>query len=222
MLKQNRLIIGGTILIIIGIKYLLESIKSRKKFDVIVSVAGIGLGIVSLAAEYFISRNFYGFILITIIVVIFYFIFFNIIIQTQTHKLIQIFSFIILIIIAIAITRTLNPLMSEVNSKGFLNNGYFYFVTVSWIIFTIVIYFIIIQMSFNLLKKSIIGDFPQLNNYSYLALAIAILILSGGYYYISNFSENKLKDFLLVLSFAFIQSIVTVSAMKSLDIPKGK
>lgn len=54
-----------------------------------------------------------------------------------------------------------------------------------------------------------------LNNYFYLATAIIFLTLFGGYYYILK-SENKARDFLLILSLTFINSFAAVSALKSI------
>lgn len=82
--------------------------------------------------------------------------------------------------------------------------------------------FFIIRRLFNLLKfglnswKIDSGDISYLNNYLYLGIAIMLLTLFVGYYYVFKEPGNKLKNFLIVLSFALINSFAAVSALKSI------
>ncbi|MBI2042814.1 hypothetical protein HYT25_00300 [Candidatus Pacearchaeota archaeon] len=80
----------------------------------------------------------------------------------------------------------------------------------------------IIRRLFNLLKYNLnlweagSGDITYLNNYLYLGLAIILLTFLGGYYYVSEEPDNKLRKFLKVLFFTLINSFAGVSALKSI------
>ena len=95
------------------------------------------------------------------------------------------------------------------------------------IIFTATAYYHLIKSSVNLYKIKRTYKNPEyentyLNNPVYMFLSIFILTLLLGYYYIILSNENNLKDFLLILSAAFINSLAAASALKYLIKVKEK
>ncbi|MEK6898052.1 MAG: hypothetical protein AABX28_01700 [Nanoarchaeota archaeon] len=124
------------------------------------------------------------------------------------------FLSIISVIFSIVSTILIGSAIRRINSNWSFKN---YSIATSFIVSTIWIYFLTIRALFNIVKI-FIGDNHYLTNYFYMFLAIMFITLLLGYYYISELSDNKLKDFLLILSLAFVNSFAVVSAMKS--IPK--
>ena len=68
----------------------------------------------------------------------------------------------------------------------------------------------------NFFIKSWYGDISYFTNYFYLAAAVMIVTFICGYFYLSEISKDRLKDFLLILSLALINSFAAVSALKSI------
>jgi len=215
--KENKLILGGAILILTGAKYLLELNHKEKKFNIFNSLmgfSGIYMGIVSLLAKILLPNRLDQFIFIIIIVFVIYSIVYNLFMD-KISLLFQIFSFLILLGFAGIVTISIIPVMDFINSEGF-SNIYFYFAVVFFILFSVIIYFSLLRTFFNLIKKFFLGDISYLNNYLYLSLAFMFLTLFCGYHYLVTFSENKLRDFLLILSLAFINNFAAISALKSI------
>ncbi len=127
----------------------------------------------------------------------------------------KIFLIVLIATYALIFTLYYNPVTRIINSNWSLKN---YFMLTLLIISAIIAYFIIIRFLFNLLKIHFIGDNLYLTNYFYMFLAIMSITMLLGYYYVSELSKNKLKDFLLILSLSFVNSFAVVSAMK--NIPK--
>ena len=128
-------------------------------------------------------------------------------------------SFFILIFLGIITIISINSTLTYINSNGFANI-YFYLGFVIFISFSTIIYFTLFRLIFEVIKKGY--NYPLFNNYFYLGLSIMLLILINGFYYISNFSNDKLRDFLIILSLAFVTSFAGSSAIKSLESQNAK
>ena len=76
----------------------------------------------------------------------------------------------------------------------------------------------LIRGFFNILKENFIGNISYLNNYLYLAGAVTFLTLFGGYFYIKYYSteEDRLRNFLIILSLSLLNIFASVSALKSI------
>lgn len=171
-------------------------------------------GIISLIAKIFLPLNIDLFVLLGVVIFLAYLIIYNLF-STKMRLIFQILSSLILLILAGIVTISLNAIIGEIVIRGF-SNSYFYWAVVLFIIFSILIYFTFLRTFFNLIKKIFKIELRYLNNFLYLSLAIMFLTLFCGYYYISVFSEDKLRDFLLILSLAFINNFAAVSALKGI------
>lgn len=136
------------------------------------------------------------------------------------------YLFVISLIFAVFYTKFSSQIITIINSDwSFVN----YFIVTISTLSAVIAYFIVIRFTFNFLKINLIGNNSYLTNYFYMFLAIMIISLLLGYFYISLLPESdRLKNFLIVFSVAIVNSFAVVSAMKSIPkiyswfLPRGR
>ena len=123
--------------------------------------------------------------------------------------------FIIFLLIAIMIKFNIESLTQRFS----LTN---YFVVIMIVLFGTTSISFLIKKLFNFFKFVLnflspgLGNISYFNNYFYLALAVMLATFIGGFFYLSEISKDRLKDFLLILSLAIFNSFAAVSALKSI------
>ncbi len=216
--EVGRLIVGGFLLIFIGIKiYLLPAIKEKRSSYFLFAIPVIYMGIISLFTKFLLKLGVDIFTFIVILTFILSLLTY-LILMPKLNNLLKILVFLLLTSLLFVLTISLNSALIYIYENGF-SNFYFYLAVISFIFFLTLTYFTFFKTILEFVKEKFF-DSPLLNNYFYFALSIMSITISSGYYYLSNISQNVLKDFLIILSVAFITSFVGVSAIKNLESKK--
>ncbi len=202
-----RLISGGLILILFGfIQYFIPGIKANKPGMMLVGVLEIFSGLIAVYTAFISQMGIDAYVLAVLVVLIciifFYYKFEN---RLKLGKLIAIPA---LLIMALALTFTISSLINSIKDAELINPQ-FYFASVVFILLINAIYFILIKNILTFLGMKQVEYFS-------LALAITIFVIVSGYYYINNVSENKMRDFLLILSIGFVTVWGAISSFKEI------
>jgi len=211
--KNHKLISGGVILILMGVKqYLLRGLREKEPNYLLFGIPAIYMGIISLITYFLISKN----IDLLVFLIIFIFICMIILYNFLKNYLKKGLNFIVLIILVyflMAITISINSLLNSIDSNGF-TNMYLYLGIIAFMALTVLAYFTLYRILFDFIKR--LYNCSLFNNYFYLSLAIMTIILFSGYFYIQNLSQDRLKDFLIIISLAFVTSFAGASYIKHL------
>ncbi len=212
--KQNRLVLGGIILLFTGIfMYTLPLIKENKKSKCIAGILMIFLGVISILTKYLLPDNLEWFILLFIFF-LFLILIYYLLIEPRQKILEKSLALILIALIGIILMYTLGNVIPEISENGFQSFAEYFsliFFSASLIISLYLILKIIIEVfSEKILKKKF------RNNYLYLSFSVGIFILMGGHFYLSKVSKSPLEDFLIIISWAFFLSLAGISALRNI------
>lgn len=210
---QNRLVIGSILFFLIGIKTLLFSLRNKELFSIFSSNLIIFLGLIFLLTRFLLPSQRDLFILILFVFVFLNFVYYTIIERNLDFMRRLIILPGILVFGAVFILM-FKSLILEINISG-IPNLIFYISTILFsfsilIIFYLIIKFVIEGFYTLILKKN------YCNEYLYLSFSVGFFILAGGYFYLLGISNNYLRDFLIILSWAFFLSLTGISALKNI------
>ena len=188
------LILGTRLSVYFGATILVLYPFLIKEANHVVSILSVFLGALSLIFEIFLNKQYYflSFVLFFLIMLI--------IMSFLISRLKGDMNTMLFIVMHIAFAIILSPII-----KGFftdLTNGNIstlgYFITVLFFFYLIILYYLIIKKIFSL--SFIPEKLRCKQNLFYFSLAAIILILIGGYFYIFEHSEDRVRDFLIMIS----------------------
>jgi hypothetical protein len=217
--KDQTLLIGGSILLFAGIKnYFIPGLKEGKIHLILIGLLTIYSGIIAVLSKILLSYNVDIFILIVLIIFSCILLAYSAFMKYLDKKVNFFIALPILFVAFLMTFLTAKGLINNIAQEGF-SNGYIYFSSIILFLILIGVCFLIFKLIFLLVKRYI--DYPLFNTYFYLFLAVSTTILELGFFYLQSFSTNQLKDFLIILSLAFVTSFAFVSSVKNI-MPKKK
>jgi len=207
ILKEINLYIGGILLIITGIKQLTDGIREKIPSSMFVGVSATYLGVIVFLIKPSLEMAIDAFVCLVLFASLLLLLIYSIL-EKKFPLITKVFGAVFLILGGIMTSLSIKPLILSITQTGFAS-GWIYSASIIFIILVNFIYF-------KLVKYMVALTFLKINNYFCLALSISFFALYSGYFYLTNVSQDYLRDFLLIISISFVTSFGVISAIKSL------